>query len=85
MNGVVFNGTMNEICTKLHEDLAMFGNMPISEYATVQQNIAKYGDGAVKFYKETKAMTRLEKMRETVAEQFGMTAEEYYEQLYGGN
>lgn len=66
---------------EMRADLQKYGNMPLEDYLTMKRNIAKYGEGAVKFYKEN----RLERINAAVAAQFGLTVKEYHKQINGGN
>lgn len=74
MDGVVFNGTIKDICTTLKADLVAFGNMPISEYQVVKTNIAKYGNVAETYYRQ-------QALNAVVAHQFGLSVEEFEKQL----
>ena len=54
MDGIVLSGTMHEICATLQIDLDLFGNVLVSEYKVIQEEIAKYNISAVNFYKRKK-------------------------------
>ena len=77
MAGIILKGTMHEICTKLQADLNDFGNMPISEYQVVCDEITKYGKMAVGYHQQQAFYARAERLNEAVAKQFGMPVEEF--------